>query len=190
MKLITFIFLISTNILFGQIAGYNYEVNVGKLTFRPMVIYDYKPSKGVWLPGSDEDLKEFIVKYPIRTDTIIDHNKKKIGLTSDKYTINYFVDSISVNYLDTLLKQSMSITHKDNKCNIYGFNIQIVSSDGRIFFSSHQSSKLTFDKKLVSFLKHGKQDFYFVISLIKFQTDKNEKLEINDKYGWKVKVKV
>lgn len=187
MKFLFTIFFIATKILYGQTDRDNYRIKIGKYSFRPFFIQDGKP--GVkWAPGDDGDLMPYVANYPKRSDTVDSFDAygkpEKEIFTTWQYSIDLFVDSISKNYFDTLIKQAVLLTYKNKLRQVYSLTFQIMYADGKRLSKTINSNKIS-DASSLLIKKFPYR--YLVISNIRFYGDENKKLQIDDVIGWKIK---
>lgn len=187
MKHIFPLLFILTNIVLGQTDRDNYLITIGKYSFRPLLISDGKLGPGQFSAGDDGDLKSYDIRFPKRSDTVLMYNPggkptKEVFVT-DWYSIDLFVDSISRIDIDTLLKNRVSVSYKNQPRQVYSLTFQIMYTDGKRVHKTVPSDKI---KDAIDLL-HSKLPYkYLLLSNIKFYGDKNTKLEISEILGWKL----
>jgi hypothetical protein len=189
MKYIFSFLLLLTNIILGQTDRDNYLITIDKYSFRPFFIgYPSKMGPGEFTAVDDGDLNSYDVKFPRRSDTLLTYNQggkpTKEVYFSEYYHIALFVDSIRPNYLDTLLKSSVSLSYKKQPRQIYSLTFQIIYKDGKRIHKTINSNNIS---DAATLLRKTPLYSYLLISKIQFFGDTQQKLYIDDIIGWKIK---
>ena len=132
----------------------------------------------------------FTVNYPKRVDVVseIDEKGKDILAldTSDHFTYNKLVDSISLNELDALLKSEIKIMCTDQPLKVENVRVKVYRSNGEFYKCNISSTKLNSERFIKKFIKKSPNNAYLIIEAIWFYLNKDKRIAIDYGICWKV----
>ena len=130
------------------------------------------------------------VNYPQRVDVVseIDEKGKDILAldTSNHFTYNKLIDSISIDELEALLKSEIKIMCTEVPLKVENVKVRVYRANGEFYKCNISSTKLNSDRFIKKFIKKSPTAAYLIIEAIWFYLNKEKRIAIDYGICWKI----